>query len=78
MFHDDLWVQVDLLSDKEVTGVSTQGKRRSRIWVTEYKIEYKENDSDQFKTILDENGAVLVKYFLLISLITFVNFFTNF
>ena len=65
MFHDDLWVQVDLLSDKEVTGVSTQGERRSRIWVTEYKIEYKENNSDQFKTILDENGAVLVNNCLL-------------
>ena len=65
MFHDDLWVQVDLLSDKEVTGISTQGERRSRNWVTEYKIEYKENNSDQFKTILDENGAVLVNNCLL-------------
>ena len=48
-----------MLSDKEVAGVATQGRHNINQWVSEYKIEYKEDGVDQFKTILDENGEVL-------------------
>ena len=60
MFHDDVWIQVDFLSDKQVTGVVTQGRHNVAQWVTEYKVEYVEDGSDRFKAVLDENGQPLV------------------
>jgi len=60
VFHDDVWIQVDFLSDKQVTGVVTQGRHNVAQWVTEYKVEYVEDGSDRFKAVLDENGQPLI------------------
>jgi len=60
VFHDDVWIQVDFLSDKQVEGVVTQGRHNVGQWVKEYKVEYMEDGSDSFKTVLDENGQPLI------------------
>ena len=61
VFHEDVWIQVDFLSDKQVDGVVTQGRHNVGQWVKEYKVEYMEDGSDSFKTVLDENGQPLVR-----------------
>ena len=61
MFHDNLWIQLDFESPTEVEGLITQGRETYAQWVTEFKVLYKEDGSDVFKTVLDEDGQAKVE-----------------
>ena len=43
--HNDInqWLQVDLLQTTKVIGIATQGREDYVQWVTEYKLQYRED-----------------------------------
>ena len=63
MFHGNLWIQLDFESPTEVEGLITQGRETDNQWVTEFKVLFKEEGSDVFKTVLDEDGQTKVKLY---------------
>jgi len=61
VFNENIWIQTDFQSSTEVEGLVTQGRQHQHAqWVTQFKILYKEEGSDRFKTVLDENGHTKV------------------
>jgi len=60
VFHGNLWIQLDFESPTEVEGLITQGRETDNQWVTEFKVLFKEEGSDVFKTVLDEDGQTKI------------------
>ncbi|PAA60041.1 hypothetical protein BOX15_Mlig001539g1 [Macrostomum lignano] len=56
--NTDQWLQVDLGERKVVTGVATQGRKGGREWVTEYFVQYADdNDGKNWLYYRDEYGS---------------------
>ena len=54
--YDDLWIEVDFLSNTHVEGVVTQGRETGGQWVTSYQVKFKKNGQDNFKIVQDDNN----------------------
>ena len=55
------WIQIDLLTEKQVTGIVTQGRGDGHNqWTTSYKILYG-NDEESLVPITSEAGSDMVK-----------------
>ena len=54
--YDDLWIEVDFLSNTHVEGVVTQGRENKDQWVTSYQVKFKKNGQDNFKIVQDDNN----------------------
>ena len=56
-----MWIQTDFGRSTEVEGLITQGREVTHAqWVKEFKVLYKEEGSNRFKTVLDEEGNTKV------------------
>jgi len=55
--YDDLWIGVDLLEDKKVGGLITQGRANLDQWVESFYFMYKKDGEEKFEYIVDENGV---------------------
>ena len=58
-----MWIQLDFESPTEVEGLITQGRETYDQWVSEFKVLYKEDGSDVFNTVLNEDGQTKVKLY---------------
>ena len=57
----DQWLQIDLGSKHEVTGLATQGRNGYGQWVTKYKVQYSDNGVNFQYYIYMEQGQVAIK-----------------
>ena len=76
------WLQIDLGSKHEVTGLATQGRNGYGQWVTKYKVQYSDNGVN-FQYYMQQGQApIKVKSFstrkqTLLTQLTFVHMSTN-
>jgi len=57
--YDDNWIEVDFLSNVDVSAVATQGREVTtwgRQHVTSYQVQYKEDGHSNYKTVQGEDG----------------------
>ena len=77
----DQWLQIDLGSKHEVTGLATQGRNGYGQWVTKYKVQYS-NNGVNFQYYMEQGqAAIKVKSFstrtqTLLTLLTFLHLST--
>ena len=57
----DQWLQIDLGSKHEVTGLATQGRNGYGQWVTKYKVQYSDNGVNFQYYIYMEQGQAAIK-----------------
>ncbi|KAM7452301.1 EGF-like repeat and discoidin I-like domain-containing protein 3 [Porites harrisoni] len=60
----DQWLQIDLGSKHEVTGLATQGRNGYGQWVTKYKVQYSDNGVNFQYYIYMEQGQTAIKEFV--------------
>ena len=77
----DQWLQIDLGSKHEVTGLATQGRNGYGQWVTKYKVQYSDNDVNFQYYMEPGQAAIKVKSFstrtqTLLTLLTFLHLST--
>ncbi|CAH3032614.1 unnamed protein product, partial [Porites lobata] len=60
----DQWLQIDLGSKHEVTGLATQGRNGYGHWVTKYKVQYSDNGVNFQYYIYMEQGQAAIKEFV--------------
>lgn len=56
---DEPWIEVDLLSDTEISHVATQGES-SDSFVSSYSIRYATEGSGEYSNIVDEHNNIVV------------------
>ena len=54
----DQWLQIDLGSKHEVTGLATQGRNGYGQWVTKYKVQYSDNGVN-FQYYMEQGQAAI-------------------
>ena len=64
MIYDDLWIEVDFLTNKHVRGVVTQGRENLDQRVNSYMVMYKKDGQSSFTTIEDGNDRPKVSNYL--------------
>ena len=57
----DQWLQIDLGSKHEVTGLATQGRNGYGQWVTKYNMQYSDNGVNFQYYIYMEQGKAVIK-----------------
>eukprot|EP00057_Strongylocentrotus_purpuratus_P014292 XP_011668766.1 PREDICTED: uncharacterized protein LOC590339 [Strongylocentrotus purpuratus] len=51
------WIQVDLLSDFELSGIVIQGRSDTDEWVTSFRFQYRPDGQAALIDVVDDNGA---------------------